>query len=534
MENDDEDAVREQCRIGFDAIAPFVPLPDESQYKTVAEKAAALRAIPAEAWYRELAWRYYNDQIGVIVNMYDAWLYWFWKEDGTKLEKKLCCKKVSRLEFNEWLAEDACYRALALRSNYDDAWALLLCVLYQAYTEVNAAWGVATELKDLGQIESGVLRNLERARLLNEKCHTLAYAGGRRLLYRALELAMGRKETIGRRLYYAWANPDVAEKVLEALRDMGRYYNEDLPASAAPAPAPGGVPGVPGAEGAPGEGATPTPAQPTTQAQAASIIEALSYPDKRVRYAAAEALVYMDPRRSFLDSQKVIMALREALRERAFRVILLVFDPHPDGTGPHGKPMGRNLTGIMNALRERIEHSIGLVVLENTGTSGINRAKMYPPFDAVVVCTELRDMKAFEVIDALKGEAEFTKNVPMVVVTPPEDVSDARRLYTGGGGAERRARRLVQRLQQRQSHLLVGPLAQRPLDLPPVRLRKRAGNGEYAQKTPAALEVVQRQSRFERDAFGVQQPAGVGGIELQIECSADAVDLVAQPPRRHP
>ena len=222
METDEDDNTRQQCQLAFSTIAAQWHSPQE--FVSVKEKVAAFSKMPPHFWYAQVAKKYYRNDVGVVVNLYDAWLFWYWDASQAKWENRLRYKKVSALEFNEWLAEDQLYRALNLKPDYEYGWALLLCTLYQAFNEVNSAWRVAVELQEQGKLGATVLRQLKRAVRLNEKCHTLAFAGGPDLLFEALNVALGEKNMSEQRVWYEWANPDVAVSVLEALRDLSLIH----------------------------------------------------------------------------------------------------------------------------------------------------------------------------------------------------------------------------------------------------------------------------------------------------------------------
>ena len=405
METDEDDNTRQQCQLAFSTIAAQWHSPQE--FVSVKEKVAAFSKMPPHFWYAQVAKKYYRNDVGVVVNLYDAWLFWYWDASQAKWENRLRYKKVSALEFNEWLAEDQLYRALNLKPDYEYGWALLLCTLYQAFNEVNSAWRVAVELQEHGKVGATVLRQLERAVRLNEKCHTLAFASGPDLLFEALNVALGEKKASGQRVWYEWANPDVAVSILEALRDMGATQGRQLPGR-------------------------------DKIALHKRLLEALDYPEKRVRYAAAEAICWINPRQGFFQSATVVRRLREALRERDFYVILLIFDPYPKGEPRPGYP-APNLTGVLNQLKQRIEAEVGLVIVARSGKEGMSRAKTFPPFDAIVVSTELHDVKEFEVIDELKAEDQLTKTIPVLVVTSPDKLNSVKRFYMRGGPGGRRA-----------------------------------------------------------------------------------------------
>lgn len=339
---------------------------------------------PAKKWYYELAQRYYYDDLAIIINNYKDWLYWFWVEDEQNVARKLAYRKVDRFEYNELLAEEACYEALALDNNYDDVWTLLLCVLFAELCEVDAALEVMVQSEDISTVE---LEKFQKKRAVNEKCQTVCYTRGKQQLYKALRRSLDDRNAL------------VAVTCI--------YTVKDLEADGSMLP---GIPPPPAPPGTPPEQIPPPP----PLAPGASLIAALNYPDKRVRYAAAEALVFMNPIQPFLDSNKVVPALIEALGESAPRVILVI----------------ENDLQIANRLVQFIREIGYMPVLERDGLNGLTRAKSFPTQDLVIISTELPDMKAFEIIDALREDYR-TKDTPIFVTAPETRLRVIRGLYAG-------------------------------------------------------------------------------------------------------
>ncbi len=356
-----------------------------------------IAALPrAKKWYYELAQRYYYDDLAIIINDYKDWLYWFWVEDEQEPHRKLAYRKVDRFEFNELLAEEACYEALALDNAYDDVWTLLLCVLFAELNEVDAALEVMVQKED---IDSVILDKFKKKREICEKCQTVCYTRGKAQLYKALRRSLDDRNAL------------VGVSCINTIRKL------DADGGMLPVPPPPIDPNLPPDQ-------IPPPPPP---ALGASMIAALNYPDKRVRYAAAEALVYMNPGKPYLDANrilrqgeffidcnKVVPTLIEALGESAPRVILVIeYDQQ-----------------IANRTMQFIREIGYMPVLEKDGLNGLARAKSFPTQDMVIISTELPDMKAFEIIDALREDYR-TKDVPIFVTAPETRLRVVKGLYAG-------------------------------------------------------------------------------------------------------
>ncbi|MCX7704159.1 MAG: hypothetical protein N2234_08720, partial [Planctomycetota bacterium] len=396
---------------------------------------------PAKHLYYQLAQRYYYDDIAFVTNSYEDWLYWYWFEEEQDIEKKLKFHKVMRLEFNERLAEENCHRALNLDKDFADAWALLLRVYYQELNEVQSALEMALELRTRGEATEETVSALSKAREINEKCHTICYAGGEVLLFRALAFALAERNSL------------VAISCIDALRDM-RVGDERLP----PLPIP-----PPVTPETARSGTLPPPPKPEDSV-GFPLISALDFPDKRVRYAAAEALIFINPLQPFLGAEKVIPTLKDAVTESAVRVVLIIASDQI----------------VANRIASRIS-SIGYMpVVEPTGRSGLNRAKMFPPQDAIIVSTELPDMKAFEIIDSLHADMR-TKDVPIIVMAPEPRLREVQRLY---------ADRADSIITENEEEVSMRDKLHSLFELPKARIDAPARARDMAQKAAIALANV--------------------------------------------
>jgi len=120
--NEDEH-VREAAK---EALENLLPVLNEQREAVGLEPFSSIEELDAAKHiYFDLARRYYYDDVAFLVNTYEDWLYWYWFEDEPNIEKKLKFHKVMRLEYNERLAEENCYRALNLDKDYEDGWALI-------------------------------------------------------------------------------------------------------------------------------------------------------------------------------------------------------------------------------------------------------------------------------------------------------------------------------------------------------------------------------------------------------------------------
>ncbi len=359
----------------------------ESLIRITGEKdLAALK--PAKVGYYELAEHYYYDDLAIIISNYTDWLYWFWFEEETDIDKKLAYRKVDRFEYNELLAEEACYEALALDNDYDEAWTLLLCVLYAELNEVESALEIMSQKDD---IDPSVLDKFRQKRRINEKCRTICYARGKRQLYKALRRSLDDRNAL------------VTVSCIYALKDLAADGSL-LPGVH--------VPPSPEEEMARREGEAPAPEPGLSEG--ASLVAALNFNDKRVRYTAAEALVYMNPKKPFEDANKVVETLIEALGESAPRVILIIEPDHQ----------------IANRMIHFVREIGYMPILEKTGLNGLSRAKTFPTQDMMIISTSLPDMKAFEIIDALREDYR-TKDMIVFVMSPEVRMRAVRSLYAG-------------------------------------------------------------------------------------------------------
>lgn len=334
----------------------------------------------AADYYFELAEKYYYSHPSAILAWNRAHLIFRWDPD----RKVLTEREVPRFAFNEQLAEEAIYDLLALDPNSvhgatrASALSLLACIHFQQALEAEAGLFAAEQAMKAG--EPGLLPDhLETLKTLlqdAERNNVLAKVPGRAHLYQALARCL--KD----------GNGLVGASIIDTLKRMGRA--DDLP-------------GVSG-DGQSGEGSAGYP-----------LIEALTSEDKRVRYAAAEALSRINPQKRKLGMELVIPNLVDALGEQGVRVALLIYDVQDDGD--------RNYVNSMKKLLASI--NVFPIVATN-GADGIIKAKQFPTEDVIIIQRKVASQIYFRetevskpvvetVFDTLRDDVR-TKNIPRILL----------------------------------------------------------------------------------------------------------------------
>ncbi|MBI2930166.1 MAG: HEAT repeat domain-containing protein [Planctomycetes bacterium] len=339
----------------------------------------------ATDYYFELAEKYAYSHPGVILTWDRAHLVWRWdKSQETLLERE-----VPRFAYNEQLAEEALYDLLALDPNYvhgptgAGAWALLACVHMAQAIEAEASLYAAEQAVKNGQ--PGLLPDhVENLKKLVDRYNRHNVSGkipGRAYLYEALARSL--KDY----------NAPVARELILTLQEMARP--DDLPGAAVNG---GAVIGAP-------------------------LIEALTDSDKRVRYAAAEAMARINPPQRKLGMELVIPALVDALGEQGVRVALVIYDVQDD-----------NDRNFVNGLKRTLASINVFPIVAGSGIDGIIKAKQFPTEDVIILQrkvasqiyfreTEVRRPVVETVFDTLRDDVR-TKNIPRVLLCDGRSIQD--------------------------------------------------------------------------------------------------------------
>jgi HEAT repeat protein len=248
---------------------------------------------------------------------------------------------------------------------------------------------------------------------------------------------------------------------------MGRP--EDLPAP----PPPPDAPRETAAEAAPSkEGGDGTMGYP--------LAEALAHEDKRVRYAAAQAMVALNPQRRKLGMELVIPNLVDALGEQGVRVALVIYDIQTEED--------RNfLLGLRKTLS-----SLGIFpVVASSGEEGVLKAKQFPTEDVIFIRRKICGQVYFRETDTKKGVVETvfdtlrddvrTRHIPRVVIgDTAAEVEQARREFLEKGTAFA--------VIGRDAHKLdLQALLEKAFDLPEAKKDSKDRADEIAREAAEAL-----------------------------------------------
>jgi HEAT repeat protein len=401
----------------------------------------------ATDYYYELATKFYYSHSSVIHVWQRAYLIWKWDAKNDVLTER----KVARFAYNEQLAEEALYDLLDLDPNYKDstgqtAWGLLACVEFAQALEAEAAIDAAVDALKVGELDkAGLVKLLGDTEGMNEA--SLADLKGKidgagsdidvqKVVvdyWKKVKLAKTIRTNVvgqlpGKRAIYEGlarsltdGNYLVAKACIDTIAEMGRA--EDLPK---PKPSPDAGNGKDAEEDAKG-GVDGTMGYP--------LVEALTNEDKRVRYAAARAMVALNPQRRKEGMELVIPNLIDALGEQGVRVALVIYDIQDD-----------NDRNFINGFRKLLTSVNIFPVIAASGSEGIIKAKQFPTEDIIIVqkkiCSQVyfreadtRQQIVETVFDTLRDDVR-TKNTPRVVLgDTPQEVADAGKEYLEKGTA---------------------------------------------------------------------------------------------------
>jgi HEAT repeat protein len=402
----------------------------------------------ATDYYYELAMKYYYSHSSVIFSWQRHYLVWKWDAEKDVLTER----KVARFAYNEQLAEEALFDLLSLDPNYKEAgtgrsaWSLLACVHFAQSIEAVAAVEAALKALSVEELDKpglvGLLKEtegmndasiaelkgaidgaadhaaaqkvvqdyfheLKKAKIL--RGNVVAQIPGKRAIYEALSRCLDD------------GNYLVAKAAIETIREMGRP--EDLPGAAL----------------------SPDASEEEKEKAAAAksadgtigfpLVEALGNEDKRVRYAAAEAMVALNPHRKKLGMELVIPNLVDALGEQGVRVALVIYDVQDDAD--------RN---FINGFRKLLTQINVFPVLATSGTEGVIKAKQFPTEDIIIVqrkiCSQIyfresdtRKPIVETVFDTLRDDVR-TRSIPRIVLgDSPDEVAAANTEFLQKGTA---------------------------------------------------------------------------------------------------
>jgi outer membrane biosynthesis protein TonB len=430
----------------------------------------------ANAYFLALGERYYQEDPRVMWNNFKDWTLWDYKDE------KVAYRIVPRYVWNEKQAENACYAAIqhAAKSGeggdavLDQIYTLLCSTLFQEAVEVRALAEVAEQkAASGGGIDQAELDALKAARDKSWQLEALAEAKGERTVLKSL-----RKALVDRRPELAVAMIRALEKIRMSEAELpaeganlSKFLEEGVapakamdvapprpieptpepkveePAKPAPAPAPAPAP-QPKAEEKPQPkpeeqpkqepsggsrrrrvsmapdaldqpfGPAPVRTLQSGEAFGASIAAALTFDDKRVRYAAAETLLRLAPTKKFANADKVVAALGAAVTESGARAILVV---------------ARDVQ-VRNRLTGELRNMNHLAFAVESARRGVIQARGAAGNDAILIHSELNvggsaeDFNVAQFMDQINVDYR-TAGTPVVVVVPHADLEEKAKMY---------------------------------------------------------------------------------------------------------
>ncbi len=134
------------------------------------------------------------------------------------------------------------------------------------------------------------------------------------------------------------------------------------------------------------------------------LVMALTYPDQRVRYAAAFALVNVRPSEKFTGHLKVVPTLVEALNLEAQKSILLV-EPEADNR---------------NRLQAKLKEGGWTVITAISGNQALSASRAMLRIDAILISSHTKDVGHGDLISLLRNDYE-TALTPILVLSYADD-----------------------------------------------------------------------------------------------------------------
>jgi CheY-like chemotaxis protein len=136
-----------------------------------------------------------------------------------------------------------------------------------------------------------------------------------------------------------------------------------------------------------------------------ALVQGLTSDDNKIRYAAAIALLRINPPGTFPKANMVAQIAGDAAASRAVKQVLVIDTD------------SKNAMNVQRALNQKGMHAVA----SNAGTDGLSMAKATGGFDAVVVSSKLADITVFQVLADL-GRDFRTSNAKKIVMAAGGDL----------------------------------------------------------------------------------------------------------------
>lgn len=431
-------------------------------------------------YFLALAERYYQEDPRVVMSNFKEFALWDLKDD--KLAYRVVPRWIWNEKEAENACYAAIQHASKIGASGDSAldqvYTLLLSAFFQQVVEANGLCEIAEIRHATGGVDPAEVDQLKQAKEKVKALAALAAAKGEVQILKALRKALvDRRVELAVAMIDALREVRMAEALLPAEgANLASYLEEGKAPPArlerlprvAPEPPPASQPAVevehkqPPREEPKSAPATqpkeePPPAEPpkpesgprrrrvsmgtgegdallaaldqpfgplpirtlqSGEAYGASLAVALTFEDKRVRYAAAETLLRLNPLKKFANSDKVVPNLAAAVQESGSRVVFVVAkDVH-----------------VRNRFMGEIRNMNHLPFAVESGKSGVVRARGAAGVDVILLHSELNtggaadDFTVPEFLEQIEKDYR-TAGTPVVVIVPKVDLEAKEKLY---------------------------------------------------------------------------------------------------------
>ncbi len=302
----------------------------------------------------------------------------------------LTWKSVEGWELNELRAEQFLADALTLNPTGAGAMALNACNQMARWSEYRDVSAVISNQVEAGDADESELSNLRGRELEMQRVRSSAYTMTPEVVDAAVEIALTDRR------------PQAAIELIKTLESFNRGT---------------GSANIPG-----------------------SVIRALTYDHRGVRFAAAHAIAYMDSAPGFSNSDEVVPNLAEGLSDASRKVALTIF-PNQDDSLRVGALLARANIESFN---------------DEDPLRGLERAVSFPKH-IIAISAETGSMPAGEVIARLRKDYR-TSRTPILVFAAEDNFSQAQQVYGDEESGVFVVNRAIDALRLRND-LLVGLLA---------------------------------------------------------------------------
>jgi len=310
---------------------------------------------PPEHDYLKLAEDYYYEKPEVMPYFFDEQVpLWKWvppkrRPSVPAYERMIVQERIPRYAFNERMAEQACYEALRLNGGLEPAMSLLVSVYFQQVNEVNALLA-AHRKGGPNRLSAPLLKATQALKAKLAATPFLVRPIGKRVLYGAMRRALRDRDS---------------EALIQCITNLRADADRSREVGEGP------------------------------------LVDALGFPDKHVRYLAAECLLHIAPNGELGGVKRTVNVVSHALSEVTQRAVLIIDDS----------------TQNRNRLRAELQALNYIPVEAATKMDGLNKARQgYPPPDVILLASTLANANIRDVVLTLRRDAR-SSTIPIVLVT---------------------------------------------------------------------------------------------------------------------